>query len=743
MIDDPACRLLTLIGPGGIGKTRLSLEAAARAAGAFQAGAASVELASLGSSDLILPALAEALNFSLSGAVEPKEQLLNYLGGKHLLLIFDNFEHLAADAGLLSDILAAAPLTKIVVTSRERLNLQDEWAYEVSGMTFPPDSAQHAGDETAALETYSAVQLFIRCARHAVANFTPTPDDRQAIARICQLAEGSPLAIELAAAWVNVLDCAAIAAEVQRGLDVLTTQQRNVPEHHRSIRVVFDRTWERLTEAEQRVFQQLSVFRGGFTRLAAEQVAGASLSSLSTLADKSLLYRDPIGRYQVHELLRQYAAQHLADAPADETRSHDRHCGYYAAQLKADLQRIFDGHQLEVTRSIEAEIGNIRAAWSWALANSQIDFIDAAVPALWPYYQYRCHYLEGASVLAKALDSLLALPTTEAIDHSRALTQVSLAWLYIRLGCIDEAEACSMAAMTIYEQRQLPPAIGVATDPRVALGIIASIRGNYADMARLGEEAVRISEVHANHWNRPYAFYLLTRAALVQGDYDRAHSYARQASAAAQQTKDRWFLAYCLIELGNVALARDEFDQAKEHFQASYDIRCEFEDREGMAIALNRLGTVAYRREHIAEAGTAYQQSFDLYRELDDKGGLASTHNGLGFVAVAEADYATAAQHFQQALRITHELDFAPLMLWVVLGIGEMYLKTGQLEQGVELLAMVVHHPASEREASRRAQHCLDRFRDRLTPDRFAAIYQGGQQLELDSISTGLLTDLL
>jgi tetratricopeptide (TPR) repeat protein len=197
-----------------------------------------------------------------------------------------------------------------------------------------------------------------------------------------------------------------------------------------------------------------------------------------------------------------------------------------------------------------------------------------------------------------------------------------------------------------------------------------------------------------------------------------------------------------LIELSNVALARDEFDQAREHFQASYDIRREFEDREGMAIALNRSGTVAYRREHIAESRTAYRQSLDLYRELDDKGGLASTHNGLGFVAVAEADYATAAQHFQQALRITHELDFAPLTLWVLLGIGEMFLKTGQVDRGVELVAMVVHHPASEREASRRAQHCLDRFQDRLPPDRFAVIYRSGRQLELDHVATRLLTDL-
>ncbi len=738
-VDDPACRLLTLIGPGGIGKTRLAIEAASHSLAAFRDGAALIPLTSVGMAELILSALAEALDFNLAGTAEPKDQLLNYLRDKQLLLIFDNFEHVLDGAHLLSAILGVAPQVKIMVTSRERLSLQEEWAYAVQGMTFP-----QADDlNTAALETYSAVRLFVQRAHHAVANFAPTPSDLQAIARICQLVEGSPLAIELAAAWVNVLECAAIADEVQRGLQVLTTQRREMPEQHRSMEVVFDQTWERLTAAERRVLQQLSVFRGGFTRSASEQVADASLSTLSALADKSLLHWDPIGRYQIHELLRQYVAQRLADSPDDEARCYDRHCSYYATRLKADFQRILDGHQLDVARSIEAEIGNIRAAWSWALAHRRIDFIDSAVPALWPYYEYRCRYLEGASVLAQALACLLTQPTTEAIDRSRVLTQVSLAWLYIRLGRIVEAEECLTATMVIYEHRQMPPVIGVATDPRVALGIIASIQGNYADMVRLGEEAVRLSELHAHHWNRPYAFYLLTRAALIQGNYAQAKSYAQQASAAAQRTNDRWFLAYCQIELGNVALAQDEFEHGREHFQASYDIRREFEDREGMAIALNRLGTVALRQQHIAEAGAAYRQSLALYRELDDKGGLASTHNGLGFVAVADEDYAAAVQHFRRALQITQELHFAPLALWVLLGMGEMLLKTHQLERGVELLALVVHHPASEREAGRRAQRCLDRFRDQLPPNRFAASYQSGRQLELDSVTTRLLTDLL
>jgi serine/threonine protein kinase/predicted ATPase/DNA-binding SARP family transcriptional activator/alpha-beta hydrolase superfamily lysophospholipase len=742
LVDDPACRLLALIGPGGIGKTRLAIEAAAQAADAFQEGVALVTLASVSTADLILPALSEALNFNMAGTAAPRDQLLNYLRDKHLLLIFDNFEHVLSGVEVLADILRAALGVKIVATSRERLNVMEEWVYEVSGMAFPRAADLPPADGAQVLEKYSAIRLFVQRARQTVVSFAPTSANITAIAQICELVEGSPLAIELAAAWVNVLDCAAIAEEVQRGLDVLTTQQRDMPEHHRSMRAVFDRTWERLTDDERRVFQQLSVFRGGFRRAAAEQVADASLAILSALVNKSLLRWDPIGRYQVHELLRQYAASQLAQSAEDKARSYDRHGRYYAALLEESFKQILDGRQLEVTHRIETELGNLRAAWSWAINHSRVEFVQYAVPMLWTFHEYRSRYLEGAELLDRALACLNEQPRSDTVDRGRVLTQVLLAWLYIRLGRLDEAEDCAQEALAGYKRLGISPVLGIATDPRVALGILASIRGDYPAMIRLGEEAVQLSEEYDHRWNRPYAYYLLTRAAVAQGDYEQAQRYAQQASKAAQESKDRWFLAYCLIELGNVALAQDQFAVAKEHYQTSYAIRQEFADREGMALALNRLATATFRQQSYAEARSLYLQSLDLYRELDDKGGLASTINGLGFVASGQADYETAAKYFYQALQIAQELRFTPLIVWILLGIGEMLLKIHQIERGVELLSLVEHHPAAEREASLRARLCLDQFRDQLSPAEFTAIDQRGQQLDLDHFIETILTDL-
>ena len=743
IVDDPACRLLTVIGPGGIGKTRLALEAAQRALTDFRDGACFAPMAAVTEAAFVPAALAEALNFSLAGTAAPQAQLLGYLRDKQMLLIFDNFEHVTAAAGLLADILAAAPHVKVLVTSRERLNLEDEWTYTLGGMAFPT-ADEPRPDEGLPPENYSAVSLFIQRARRVVFRFAPDADELRAIVRICQLVEGSPLAIELAAAWVNVLDCAAIAAEIQRDLDVLTTRRHDGAAHHRSIQTVFDHTWLRLSAEEQHVFKQLSVFRGGFQRAAAAQVAHASLDGLSALVDKSLLRRDAAGRYHVHELLRQYAAARLAESPADETLTFDRHNGYYAGFLADRFDDILNGRQLEMARQTEVEIANLRAAWQWAVTHARSEFMRPAVPTIWSFCEFRSRYLEGADLLTQALTVLPAsAESAEAIGPIRAHALVLLAWLLIRLGRLTEAEEHSRAALALYEHLNIPPVPGVATDPRVALGILASIRGDYAAMTQWGEQAVQLAEKHEHRWNRPYAYYLLARAALVQGDYERAEAAAQQASQAAHAVSDRWFLAYCLNELGNVALARDEFDTAREHFQTGFVIRQEFDDREGMAIALNRLGTVALRAGDAAAAGQLYERSLALYRELDDKGGLASTLNGLGFVALARGDQAEACAYYQRALSIAHELHFVPLMLWILLGVGELLLRTQRAERGVELLALVIQHPAGEREAGLRARQCLDRFIASLPAQHFDATYQRSQASDLDAIAAQLLTDLL
>jgi predicted ATPase/DNA-binding SARP family transcriptional activator len=350
LLNEPACRLLTLVGPGGIGKTRLAIEAARRslepilgtdpvnfADGVYFVNLAPVSLSQSTTSGLsaasqvtilILTTLATALEFFFQGAADLKTQVLAHLGHKKALLVLDNFEHLIEGAGLLVELLQAAPGVRLLVTSRERLNLREEWVWEVNGLAYPgEDWTAHAragmesGDATlssvpqgyniSSLQTYDAVAFFCLQAQRVRGAFSLSESEADSVLRLCQLVEGAPLALELAASWLRVLSCAEVVAGIEHSLDFLSSSLRNVLDRHRSMRAVFEQSWQMLSEPEQAAFSRLSLFKGGFQREAARAVARAGLPILVNLADKSLLRLTASGRYQLHELLRQFAAEKL------------------------------------------------------------------------------------------------------------------------------------------------------------------------------------------------------------------------------------------------------------------------------------------------------------------------------------------------------------------------------------------------------------------------------------------------
>ena len=341
LLTDPGVRLLSIVGMGGMGKTRLALEAGMAQVGRFEDGVYFVPLAPLQSADAIAPTIAGALGLALRKSDEPRQQLLDHLRHKTMLIILDNWEHLLAcpapgrgdGVGLVSDIIRAATNVKVLATSRVRLSVQEEHLFHLAGMDFP--DWETPAD---ALE-YSAVKLFLQSARRVRPGFELAADDLKYVARICRLAEGMPLGILLAAAWVEMLTPQEIAAEMPRSLDFMATELRDVPERQRSIRAVFDYAWNSLAQREREVFRAMSVFRGGFTREAAQQVTGAGLRELMGLATKSLLHRAPTGRYEMHELLRQYGDEKLLEtAEADTIRQ--RHLEYYLALAEYSREAI-------------------------------------------------------------------------------------------------------------------------------------------------------------------------------------------------------------------------------------------------------------------------------------------------------------------------------------------------------------------------------------------------------------------
>ena len=412
-LADPGCRLLTVVGPGGVGKTRLAIQAARGQAAYFRDGVGFVDLTAVGSADMLADAILRALRVPSAGAMDANHRLLDYVNDKQMLLVLDNFEHLlggqdsenrgqeAEDgAGLLVEILSRAPEVKLLVTSRERLNLREEWLEPLEGMDVPPAAVSAADGEERVTEqaiagpmsrpwvdlaAYDASQLFLNCVERLHPDYRPDQADVFHIVRICRLLEGMPLGIELAAPWTSRLPMVGIAAELARGLDVLTTTFRDVPQRHRSMRAAFDHSWQPLSTRERSILRQLSVFRGGFTREAAAAVADASLADLSALTDRSWLRAEPSGRYTMHELIRQYCgekleADHLAETSETGNQVRDRHCRYHATFLTGFNKRL---HRLpQALAEVAIEAGNLQAAWQWAVEHEQYGLADEMVAGL-------------------------------------------------------------------------------------------------------------------------------------------------------------------------------------------------------------------------------------------------------------------------------------------------------------------------------------------------------------------------
>jgi predicted ATPase/DNA-binding SARP family transcriptional activator len=426
LLDDPACRLVTLVGPGGIGKTRLAVEVAAARQGRHRDGRVFVSFVGASparpeeAADLVVANLAAALGVSLAVPRDPLELLADHLTGRELLLVLDNLEQLLDAAGVLAELLGRAPGVQMLVTSRRRLGLGVEWLVEVPGLPYPP---AEAGMEAAG---YEAVQLFEARARLLRPGFLAA--DSEGAGRICRLVAGVPLAIELAARWVRSANPAAIADRVAGDLDLLATSAPDVERRHRSLRSVIDWSWQLLTDDERRVLARLSVLRGGFDLDAAAAVAGATLPLLADLVDQSLVAVAEDGRYDMHELLRQYAAERLAGDPADGQATRERHAQHYAALLPEPAEAAAGGEG-----ALDAEVENLRAATDWLIDHADATRLDAHLARLWPLYQRRGWFREAQAVLTAALEHA-GVPVAEQARWHRLLGEA-----YMELGEVRPA----------------------------------------------------------------------------------------------------------------------------------------------------------------------------------------------------------------------------------------------------------------------------------------------------------------
>src|SRR5215213_722000 len=717
LLARPDCRLLTLIGLGGVGKTSLALQVAAAQADTFADGVTVVPFAGVTSG----AAVGAALGMAVYDTGDLQAQLIGYLRPRRLLLVLDNCEHLLAEPGLhdlVTALLLQTQQLTILATSREVLGLPGEWVVELGGLDIADANA-------------AAVALFAAHAQRAQAGQALSAAEWDTALQICRLVEGLPLAIELAASWLRVLSCAEIAAEIARDGGFLASADRGIPDRHRSMSIVFAHSWRLLTEDERRALRWLAVFRGGFGRAAAE-AAGVSLTLLWALVARSWVRRVGEGYYGMHELARQYAWTQLATTPDEANQAQHTHAAYYTAFLGARFAALIGAGQLEAAAEIAIEIDNIRAAWRWACDHADADAIGAATHSLTQFYLLRGFLYEGAGALEWALNALRQVDTSRSVANARARLLTDAARLLDRLGRLEQVRTLLEECQELYVRFELHPPPGQCTDPLLCLGILELHQGNHAEAARLGEQACRRGEAHQHDGNRQVAFYLLARAARAQGHYARAHDYVEQAYATVQRTQDHHFAAYCHDERGNIACVQGRYAEARQHYQAAYTIREVFNDVHGIAADLGFLGKVAFMEARFADAQALFQRSLVICDQIGARGVAIRALHGLGATAAVLRDNVAAQQAIGRALQIAEEAGFGSLLLQVLTGGCGLLISSGQPELATELLGCVLHQPAIDRETSDAAQALLADCEALVVPESLAATLKRSQALTLD-----------
>jgi predicted ATPase/DNA-binding SARP family transcriptional activator len=652
ILADPANRLLTILGPGGIGKTRLAIETARTSRDAFDDGVYFVSLASLDDPELIATPIANALDLSFRQPDQfeedrPDQQLLTYLRDKQLLLVLDNLEHLVVGPVLIAAILQKAPGVTLLSTSRERLGLRGETVYTVHSMHVP----EEAGTEIANFEkAYDALQLFTTCAQRALPQFALTTDNLDDAVAICKLVGGLPLGIELAAAWIGLLTTEEIAAEIKASLDFLSTNLQDVPDHQQSMRSIFESSWNRLTPDEQSVFRGLSVFRGGFTRRAAQSVTGASLPILMALVNKSLIQPDYSGRYLIHELLRQYGREKLQVA-GDFEQTKERHLLFFLQLSQESVPKLDGPEQVTWLNKLETEHDNFRAALEWArTAEGQAQSGLLLATSLRGFFGTRGYYDEGREYLLAALSRPGASQRTAV--RAKAL-QTAGQYAYLQ-GDYPTTRSLIEESLSIY--RELTPSYGRdLANALITLGDMETELGDYAKAAALMNEGLDIMRELGDERGIGRALWQLGACAVRPGDYDHAVFYFEEALPLLRKLGDRGHTAIALSGLAEVAIRRGDLARAAELEEESLALRRELNIPWGVGVSLGNLAWIALRQDDLPGAASFLAKSLALRREIGDRGGIAWCLEKLAEIALisGQTESASAADKtYQQAVKL-------------------------------------------------------------------------------------------
>ena len=654
LLADPTRHLITIVGPGGIGKTRLAAAAAMANAPVFEDGAVFVNLASLSSAELLAATMLGALGQPIDQAVSPEQQLIGYLRGRERLLVLDNFEHLLAGVDLIVRILQQATEVTLLITSRERLALQAEQVFELDGLSCPAKDGDFEPEsvKNRPIEQSGAVQLFIERAQQVQRKFQWRPE-ADAIARICRLVEGLPLAIELAASTVGVQTCATIADNIATSLRRLVTKYRDLPERHRSMWAVFEHSWNLLNDDEQQVFSRFAIFRGGFRLEAAEQVTSATQEILAALIDKSLLRRDGGLRFELHELLRQYAAEKLKEAGQVEAAQKDHLVCFLELAESAEPQ-LYAAKQSMWLERLDREHDNLRAALNWAILSRQTELAGRLAGALTRFWMLRSYLSEGR----QWADTVLALPGAMSIAAREKLLGGAGALAYRQS---DLLAAKNLIAGSLALARELADPDEI-TRRLQGLAVVATHQGDYTQASELIRECLEIDRAHENLEGIAFDLDALGDIAYRQSDYLQARRQWEDSLALHRQRQDKNSIAICLNNLGEVALHLGDYRAAIAPIEEAIALSRDLGNQQLLALVLVNLSQIRAKMGEYTTASALYREVLQIQVPLNAQADIALTLEMMAELALSTGDPARSVRLYAAgaALRETSGVPLTP-----------------------------------------------------------------------------------
>ena len=670
------CRLLCIVGPGGVGKTRLARRAMQELAPGFADGTAFVALDDAASQADIGTRLAREIG-STGGRSDPLDAAIGRLSDRHALVVFDNFEQFADDTTALQRLLHGCPRVKLIVTSRVRLGLPGEWSLPLEGLPCPDR------EDTDRLDAFDAVRLFVRAAQRAQPSFAPA-GEAAAIVDICRHVDGLPLALELAAAWVRVLPCEAIAAELRQGIELLRAVDAAHPPRHASIQVVFDQSWRHLSRHEREVLAKLSVFRGGFTAEAARVVATAPLPVLGALADRSLLRRDE-SRIHLHPLVQQLAAERFADEAA-RTAAEQAHAAYFHRLLAQAQGAVADGER-DALQRIDLEFENARAAWRWSVAHGAPEPLGKSATTLLHF----CDYRGGMPEVLELLRGAIATPAVEAVPALHALLLSEAAHLEYRLDRYAQAEATATRALAA---SRVTRDLDTRLQCLKVLGGCCLRLGRHAEAKRHFEQVLRLAPASVDPHS---AAAMLDNLALVEkasGRYDEALRLSVESLVQHRRLGDVAGEALCLNNLGDLYLIRAEYAAAGVHLREALAL-C---DRHGIAstrtLVLANLAEVAVKSGE-ADAARGYAaRALEHAEAANNRSVQAVMHQQLALIALMHDDVPAARTHLADALGLARVIGRPSLQLTGVACFAELLATQGETRAAARVLRFVGTQPA-------------------------------------------------